>query len=104
MCFVGLPKHGVAVIVGYFFSNFPYSSSTIKATGVGVSIDFAEAALIEIDVTVSTKHFRLRSTEIPNFAKKSAPKIGLFTCATRNSCLKVRCKPRSNSSNLLPKV
>lgn len=56
------------------------------------------------DVRGSIRILRLTSTRRPKCCRKSAPIIGLETCAIINCHLKSRRKPRLSDSNLVPKV
>ena len=55
-------------------------------------------------VVGSIKRLFFKSTVKPNFAKKSAPMIGLLTDATMNACRNSRRSPKFNGSSLDPYV
>jgi hypothetical protein len=78
----------------------PNSESILNKRGDGVLTDAIEA--VTVKVIVASISFLLRkSGSRLNFAKKSAPIIGLLTAAKTNKCFKTRRSPNSTSKNLV---
>lgn len=102
-CLAGKLKSGGAYSAGYFDNNSPKGPSTELFMGVGVS-QLTDLAMVEMDVKVSISFLAFRSTTRLYFTKKSAPIIGLLTCATTKLWMYSLRSPKSTETNLVPNV